>query len=419
MKTHDLIFINRPESKVNRKLLYNLKDVAAAPYGEFWRQMKSILVLKLLSNKKVQSFRVVREEETTIMVNKIKDSCSCSMPVNLSHMFVAIANDVVSRAVFGKKVTEGESGRRLKLLLRELLELLGSADVEDFLPRLSWINWFNGRDAKVKRVAKGIDEFLEGMVQDRLELFAGLEAEKCGVVKVNGENREDFVDILLKIYNQKETVDRDTVKALILEIFSAGTDTTSTVMEWAMTELLRHPRIMNKLQKQVREIAKGKPHITEDNLEEMHYLKAVIKETLRLHPPTPLLVPREASQDVKIMGYDIQAGTMVIINAWTIGRDPGLWTDPEEFRPERFLNSSIDFKGQDFGLIPFGAGRRGCPGIAFAMALNEIVLANVVLKFDWELPGGAKGEDLDMRECIGLTIKRKVPLLAAATSCYS
>ncbi|XP_059638476.1 cytochrome P450 71A8-like isoform X2 [Cornus florida] len=200
------------------------------------------------------------------------------------------------------------------------------------------------------------------------------------------------------------------------DIFVGGTDTTSTVLEWAMTELLRHPRVMNDVQNEVREILKGKPHITADDLDKMHYLKAVVKETVRLHPPFPLL-GREASEDVRVMGYDIPAGTAVIINAWAIGRDPATWVEPEEFQPERFLNSSIDFRGHDFELIPFGAGRRGCPGTSFAIATNEFVLANLMHKFNWALPGGAKGEHLDLTECSGVTIRRGIPLLAVATPC--
>lgn len=198
-------------------------------------------------------------------------------------------------------------------------------------------------------------------------------------------------------------------------MFAAGTDTSYAVLEWAMSELLRNPRVMKKVQNEVRGIARGKTRIAETDLQEMHYLKALIKETLRLYPPIPLLIPRESTQDVKIKGYDIAAGTRVVTNAWAIARDPALWDEPGEFRPERFLNSSVDFKGQDFQLIPFGAGRRGCPGITFAMTTNELVLANLVHKFDWALPDGARAEDLDMTQCTGLTIHRKVPLLAVGT----
>ena len=167
-------------------------------------------------------------------------------------------------------------------------------------------------------------------------------------------------------------------------MFAAGSDTTYTVLEWAMTELLRHPQVMTQLQNEVRGIAQDKLLITEDDLDKMQYLKAVIKETLRVHPPIPLLLPRESTRDTKIMGYDIAAGTQVLTNVWAIGRDPTLWDEAEDFRPERFLNSSIDFRGQDFELIPFGAGRRGCPGILFAAMAIEIVLANIVHRFDLE-----------------------------------
>ena len=182
-----------------------------------------------------------------------------------------------------------------------------------------------------------------------------------------------------------------------------------------MTELLRHPKMMMKMQDEVRAITSNKKDIKLDDLDEMHYLNAVIKETLRLHPILPLLVPRESRREAKIQGYDIAAGTQVFINVWAIGRDPGLWDSPEEFHPERFLNSSIDFKGHDFQLIPFGAGRRSCPGISFAITNIKLVLAKFVNYFDWKLPNGAKGEDLDMTESIGLSIHKKFPLIAVAT----
>lgn len=200
-------------------------------------------------------------------------------------------------------------------------------------------------------------------------------------------------------------------------MFAAGTDTTYTVLEWAMSELLKHPEVMKKLQNEVREKAGEKEYINEDDLEKMLYLKAVMKETLRLHPPIPLLVPRESTQDIKLKSYQIKARTRVMINAWAIGRDPEVWEDAEEFRPERFLNNPIDFKGHDFMLIPFGAGRRGCPGVLFAMAVSEMAIANVAGKFKWTLPGGVDNKDLDMTEVSGLSIHRKFPLIAMASPC--
>ncbi|KAI3777634.1 hypothetical protein L1987_47435 [Smallanthus sonchifolius] len=234
-----------------------------------------------------------------------------------------------------------------------------------------------------------------------------------------GGDREDFLDVLLKIQKDDKigaTLDRLAIKALLLDAYSAGTHTTATVIEWAFAELIKHPSILKKVQDELRMVVKDKQQINEGDIDNMKYLKSVLKETLRLHPPTPTLIPRVAMQDVKVMGYDVAKGTQVIINAWAIARDPKVWDDPNEFRPERFLDCTIDFKGYDFDLIPFGAGRRGCPGITFAMTTNESVLANLLFKFNWELPNGGKEDDLDMNEYPALTVHKKVPLLAIATS---
>ncbi|XP_075661549.1 cytochrome P450 736A117-like [Castanea sativa] len=415
MKTQDLNFANRPKSGIAEKLLYNCKDVATAPYGEYWRQTKSILVLHLLSNKRVQSFCSVREEETFLMIDKIKESCSSSS-VNLSEILAKLTNDVVCRVALGRKYGEGEGGRKFKELLGEFGDLLGAINVGDYIPSLAWLSRVNGLDAKAEKVAKQLDEFLEGVIEEHINCQKKGDHDH-GFSQEN-EDRKDFVDILLWIQEENVIgfpIDRVSIKALILDAFAAGTDTTYTVLEWTMTELIRHPELMKKVQNEVREIVGNKKDITEDDLDKMRYLKAIIKETLRFHPPIPLLTPRKSIQDAKIHGYDIAAGTQVIINAWTIGKDPTLWDEPEEFQPERFLTSSIDFKGHDFQLIPFGAGRRGCPGISFAITTIELVLANLVRNFEWTLPDGAIGKDLNMTESTGLAIHRKFPLVAIAT----
>lgn len=193
-------------------------------------------------------------------------------------------------------------------------------------------------------------------------------------------------------------------------MFAGGTDTTAVTLEWAMAELIKHPDVMEKARAEVRTVVGKKAKIDEEDLHQMYYLKLIIKETLRLHPVAPLLVPRESTRDVAICGYHIPAKTRVLINAWAIGRDPNSWDNAEEFLPERFANSSVDFKGQDFQLIPFGAGRRGCPGIAFGISSVELTLANLLYWFNWELPNVLTKDDLDMSEAVGITVHMKFPL---------
>ncbi|XP_074287937.1 cytochrome P450 736A117-like [Silene latifolia] len=403
LKTHDAILSNRPHSIINDTMLYNSRELASAPYGEYWRQMKSVFVLQLLSNKRVRDLRVIREEETRIFVESLR-KCSSSV-VNLSEMFTTLTNDVICRVAFGRKYSNVD----FQDFLEEFMELLGVFNVEDYIPWMGWINKLNGLNRRMDEAFRKFDTLIEGIVKEH--------SERSNMQENN--NTKDFVDVLLEVQRERLLgfpIEKESIKALIVDAFAAGTHTTATVLEWAMAELLKNPRVMDQLQKEVRGISKGNEFVTEDSLENMKYLKAVIKETLRLHPPIPLLVPRESTQDLKINGYDIASKTMVIINAWAIQRDPDIWEEPEVFRPERFLDSSVDFKGQDFELIPFGGGRRICPGITFAMTNNELVLANLVCKFNWSLPEGAPSETLDMSEGTGLTIRMKNPLLATATS---
>ncbi|KAL0356324.1 UNVERIFIED_CONTAM: cytochrome [Sesamum radiatum] len=387
MKTNDLIFADKPATRTTRRLFYDMKDISVAPYGEYWRKLKSVCVLQLLSSKRVQSFNFIREEETELLVKRIKSHhCPSLSPVNLSELFTSLTNDVICRAAFGRKYSDGEDGKKFLMLLTKGLQLVGSISIGDFIPCLSWINRVNGFDNRVDKVAEEVDAFLEMVIQEHLNE----ELQSCGAADPDqDERRENFVDILLNIYKDNNTgvsIDKDSIKAIILDILAGGTDTTSATLEWAMTELLRHPMALKNLQNELRGILKDKQDITENVLSKMNYLKAVVKETLRLHPPITF---RSCVLD-----------------------------EPEKFKPERFLTCSIDFKGLDFQFIPFGAGRRGCPGTAFAMASVELVLANLVQKFEWELPKGMKSEDLDFEEQPGVTIHRKNPLFAVATHCY-
>ncbi|CAO2840529.1 unnamed protein product [Amaranthus hypochondriacus] len=413
MVTQDIIFANRPKSKKADKFFYNYKDIGTAPYGEYWRQVKGICIQHLLNNKTVRSFRREREEEITLMIEKITQSTY--LLVNLSELFKDFTNDMICRVVFGMKYSEKEGGMNFNKFMNDFTESLAEFCFGDFIPWLAWIDGLRGWDAKVDNIFKEFDEFVERVIhehQDRLDSYRMAE---------DGDNKnekvKDFVDVLLDYKNDHNAgvaIDHIGVKAVILNMFAAGTDTTSSLLEWTMAELLRHPQVLEELQKEVRTITGKNPFVKEEDLEQMKYLKAVIKETLRLHPTVPLLAPHESTKDTKINCYHIPAKTTVLINAWAIHRDPSYWDDPEMFVPERFLKSQTDYRGHDLHFIPFGAGRRICPGISFAMASTELLIANLIHKFDWRLPDGVECSTLDMSECFTISMHKNTPLLAAA-----
>nr|KYP69588.1 Cytochrome P450 71A1 [Cajanus cajan] len=273
----------------------------------------------------------------------------------------------------------------------------------DLFPLLRWVGVMSGQTKKYKATFGALDAFFDHLIAERK--MARSDSEK-----------KDFLDALLELQDSDKLefeLTTDDLKALIMDMFLGGSDTTSTTLEWAMTELVKNPSIMNKVQEEVRRVVRNKSKLEANDIDQMDYLKCVVKETLRLHPPAPLLVPRETRSNVKLGGYDIPNKTMVFVNAWAIQRDHEFWEKPEEFIPERFESSEVNFNGQDFQFIPFGSGRRKCPGMAFGLASVEDILANILYWFDWKVPGsGGSDKELDMSEKFGLTVNKRVPLMS-------
>ncbi|KAK3225653.1 hypothetical protein Dsin_005515 [Dipteronia sinensis] len=403
VKTHDIVFSNRPKTTATNIFLYGCRDVAFAPYGEYWRHARKICVLELLSMKRVQSFTYVREEEVEILLNKIRLSCFDGGIVDLTVMLEAVVNTVVARCVLGRKAEEENGPGKFGVLSRRATLLMTAICFGDVFPSLAWLDVVTGYIGRINTTFKAIDALFDQVIEEH--------RTSIGDDVDDQFDKKDFVHILLQL--QKDgmfeiDLTQNDIKAILMDMFVAGTDTTSTTLEWSMAELVRHPNIMKKAQEEVRSVMKNKLKMDMNDMNEMNYLKCVIKETLRLHPPIPLLLPRETSTITKLGGYDIPEKTRVFVNAWAIQRDPKLWDRPEEFIPERHVNNPIDYKGLDFHLIPFGVGRRGCPGISFGVATVEYTLANILYWFDWKLPGGAIDNDkLDMTEVYGT---KKFPL---------
>ncbi|GJN10748.1 hypothetical protein PR202_ga28867 [Eleusine coracana subsp. coracana] len=373
LRTHDVVFASRPIGPMAKVLLggedHLSYGIGSAPYGEGWRQLRRICTTELFSLGRVRSFRPVREDEARRLLRSVAASATTTPPVvNLSKMVSAYVADAAVRAIIGSRFKDRETFLRL---LERRLKMMPAQSLPDLFPRAA-----------------------------------------------GNSDEEDLLDVLLRV-QREDALDppltTDNIKEVILDIFGGGTETAATTLVWIMAELMRNPRVMRKAQDEVRGVLRAQENkytlITEDKLTDLHYLRLIIKETFRLHPPAPLLIPRQCGSPCQVLGFDVPVGATVLVNAWAIGRDPAYWNQPEEFLPERFENSTVDFKGTNFEFIPFGAGRRVCPGIAFGLVNVELPLASLLYHFDWELPDGMAPAELDMTEAMGITTRRRSDLL--------
>ncbi|CAN6363246.1 unnamed protein product [Urochloa humidicola] len=403
MKTNDIAFASRPWIPSVRPIMSTgAVGLVFARYGVLWRQLRKVSVMELLSARRVQSFRGIREDETSRLVAAIAASSPHGETVNIGKLAATATIDSTVRSMIGSRFERREEFLQT---IKEATMLISGFTLHDLFPSSRVASFFSRAAGKMLAVHHRAFELMDCAIsqhrEHQLTVPAGGGAAKEG---------EDILEVLLKISKEgglDVPLTIENIKCLLLDLFSGGSETSAATLQWAMSELMRNPRAMQKAQAHVRGKLQGKPTVTEDDLPDLTYLRLVVKETLRLHPVLPLLIPRECMEECEIMGYHVPKGTMVLVNVWAIGRDPKYWEEPDVFKPERFEDGKIDFKGTDFEFIPFGAGRRMCPGITFAQANIELALAVLLYHFDWELPGGVRPSDLDMTEEMGMTVRRK------------
>ncbi|CAN1309566.1 Cytochrome P450 71B36 [Linum perenne] len=373
MKVNDLATCSRPALDGTRRLTYDYLDVAFSPYADNWRFMRKMIILELFSLKRVRSFRFVREEEVKVLVDSLIGNRSATQQVNLTEKLYDLTANITFRMSFGFNYRGTEFDKdRFHEVVHQAEAVMGSISAQQTLPRgIGWI----------------LDGFFSHVIEEHVKRGSWEKADED----------KDVIDVLLGVEMEESRLGResrftkDNIKAVLLNLFLGGIDTSALTVNWAMARLIANPNLMKKAQQEVRNIIGDKRRVTEDDIENLQYMKLIVKETLRLHPPAPLLLPRESMSAVKICGYDVPAKTLIYVNAWGIGH----------------------YKGQSFEYLPFGSGRRICPGINVGIVTVEIALANLLYWFDWELPDEMKGGDLSMDEQSGvsLTVSKKDPLL--------
>ncbi|CAN6243345.1 unnamed protein product [Urochloa humidicola] len=414
LRTHDAAFASRPMSPTSRLWFQGSDGILFAPYGDAWRHLRKVCTQELFSPRRVLSFRSARHDELRRLLISVAYAAAgggAGIPVvNLTEKISTYIADSTVRAIIGSRRIKDRD--EYLQMLKGLFAIMPGMSLPDLFPSSRLAMLLSRAPARILAYRRRMRRIMDGIIDEHREraAAAGDEGEEV--------EEEDFVDVLLRL--QKESgseypMTTENIKTVMLDIFGASTETSATTLDWAMAELLRNPRIMDKAQREVREALAGEDTVMEDSLGSLHYLRSVVKETLRLHPPATMLVPRQCRSPCKVLGFDVPAGMTVLVNAWAVGRDPDHWEEPETFLPERFETSAKDFRGADFEFIPFGAGRRICPGMAFGLVHIELGLALLLFHFDWALPGGMKAEELDMTEAFGIATPRRRDLLVVAT----
>ncbi|CAI0440755.1 unnamed protein product [Linum tenue] len=363
LQAHDASFAARPLLPAASIVFYGGRDIAFAAYGEYWRKMRKVCDVGLLGTGRVKSLHPVMEQEVCKWIHA--SISAAGEPINLSRSLFDLGCSINSRLVLGMSSLGQEEVGVFFSLASQLMKAMGGFDLVDLFPSSELLRRITGAHGELKKLHAALDAILETVINDHV------------TKRENNEHRQ------LPITNSD-------IKAVILDLLMAGTSPWIAVVEWAMSELMKNPRMMEKAQKEVRHRFDGQGEIVvvvdEACINELQYLQLVLTETLRFHSPGPLNLPRENQETVVINGYQI----------------------PD---PERFLHTSTDYKGHHFDLIPFGAGRRICPGMHFGTTIVKLVLANLLYHFDWELPNQMKPRDLDMSERLGLDLRRKNDLV--------
>ncbi|OWM70831.1 hypothetical protein CDL15_Pgr014504 [Punica granatum] len=406
---NDIVFADRPRLEGWRELSYNFTTMGSAPYGPHWRNLRRISTLEIFSASRLNSFLGIRLEEVRFLVRNLHRTVTERggvARVEMRSRLEELAFNVIMRMVSGKRyfgadIDNMDEAKKFREIIRDVFELSGASDPGDLVPMLRWVGLAGQQKRKVE-TKKRADVFLQGLIDEH--------RNRTGEIKRN--HTKTIIDLMLDLQSSEpENYSDDIIKGMILTLLAAGTDTSSVTIEWAMSLLLNNPTALEKARAELDNCVGQERLIDEHDIHRLPYLHNVINETFRLCPPAPLLVPHYSSSDAKVQGFDVPRGTMLFVNAWALHRDPTVWDDPTSFRPERF--EGLDQASYAHKLLPFGLGRRGCPGSGLAHKVVGLGLGALIQCFEWERVGE---ELVDLSEGTGLTMPKAQPLEALCRS---
>ncbi|CAM8971665.1 unnamed protein product [Rhodiola kirilowii] len=395
---NDVVLADRPQLRSGKHLNYDSTTIGAANYGDHWRNVRRISNQEVFSVPRQNMFLTLRQSEVKSMIKSLfcmtrQGMQKVEMKSRLSELaFNIIVGIVTGKRYFGEGVQDSAEAKEFREMIREIFELSAASNPGDFSPFLRWID-FGGYEKKMIKLKKRIDRILQNLIDECMRNDGGVEQSM-------------LKNILTLQEKDSASISDKTIKGLMVVMITAGTDTTAVTIEWAMTLLLNNPEKLKKARSELDAMINSGRLVDEADLPKLTYLQAIVNETLRMCPAAPLLVPHYSSAECTIQGFHVPRGTMLFVNAWAIHRDPEVWEDPWIFKPERFENVEETYA---YKLIPFGVGRRSCPGASMAHKVVRLALATLVQCFDWERIGE---EEVDMGEADGLTMPKLKPLEA-------
>ncbi|KAL8263783.1 hypothetical protein R6Q59_021913 [Mikania micrantha] len=405
----DNSFANRSPPITGLTITYGGASILWSNNNTYWRNLRKLLVSQVLSNANLKASQSFRTNEVKKTVHDVYKKIGEKMDIN-EIVFNTEVN-VVTSMIWGRSKSEGgleasHIGDRFREVEMKIVKLLGTSNISDFFPVLSRFD-LQRRNQEMQRHLEYVDRIFDNIIEKRI---------KDNSCKMDEEDeRKDLLQILLELKDKKDTetsFNMLQIKALLTDVIGAATDTTSTMVEWVMAEILNNSDVMQKVQDELTKVVGMNNIVEESHMNNLTYLDAVIKETFRLHPPLPLLINRCPDKSCMVGGYTIPKNTIVYMNVWAIHRDPSNWMNPLEFKPERFLNGKWDYNGNNMKFLPFGSGRRICPGIALGDKMLMYILAALLHSFEWKLP---KDDEFELCGEFGLVMKKRKPLVAIPT----
>ncbi|XP_004506725.1 cytochrome P450 76T24-like [Cicer arietinum] len=389
-----------PESV--QALSHDKSSLIFMPISPKWKTLRKICATKIFSSQQLDSTQSLRLEKLKELVVYLKENCEKGKAIDIGEVAFTISLNSISNTLFSIDMASfaSSSSQNFRDVISSMLIEASNPNIADYYPILRRIDP-QGSQRRMKNYYQKLLTLFESIIEDRSN-----QRKDCVM------EGSDVLDLFLNmIRNENSELTKHDLLHLFLDLFIAGTDTTSVTIEWTMAELLQNPEKLKKTRKELQKVINKDEGVKDLDITNLPYLQAVVKETLRLHPSAPILVHKSVSE-VELCGFKVPKDAQVLVNVWSMGRDSSIWNDPNLFVPERFLESGDVFREEDFGFIPFGAGRRMCPGVSFAHRVVHTMLATMLYHFDWKLVDEEKCEDIDMTENFGVTLHKIKPLIA-------